>query len=63
MQDIYKRLIKELFKYQRLTWFWQLKKTILRYMLAVFKYKNNEQLVREKRSKKHWKKSAKSFVC
>lgn len=53
MQDIYKRLIKELFKYQRLTWFWQLKKTILRYMLAVFKYKNNEQLVREKRSKKH----------
>lgn len=32
-------------------------------MLAVFKYKNNEQLVREKRSKKHWKKSAKSFVC
>lgn len=44
MQDIYKRLIKELFKYQRLTWFWQLKKTILRYMLAVFKYKNNEQV-------------------
>lgn len=32
-------------------------------MLAVFKYKNNEQLVREKRSKKQWKKSAKSFVC
>lgn len=46
MQDIYKRLIKELFWYRksRIDLVLAVKKTILRYMLAVFKYKNNEQV-------------------